>query len=365
MIGDGERWQELPASFYLESSPRGPREIRGQISDRSWTPSWRRTRTPGCLQTVVPRSRSRVRDHHQGLTRPPRDRPGYDQGLGYAANTASTTTYLRGHLALQTFPTSPWAWPPWAWVPRAMSLRLQRDRRADAAPHHAAHKLTKRLSSRRKRSDYLRPTGSQVTVAYDGDSPRGGGRHHLRRTPPCESRRPEDILRRSSTASSPPPCWTQPKSTHPTVRFVWAAPRGLRPHRPQASGHVRRVGSNAGGAFSARPRQVARSASDCAHIAKNILAAACRPRETIRVAIGVPTRLGQPTLAREIEEAARGPSRDPSPHPQGISEYLNLRRPIYIRRRPTALRAPSRFTWDLERQAEAPRSREKHRKKKP
>jgi S-adenosylmethionine synthetase len=244
-------------------------------------------------------------------------------------------------------------------------------------PITLAHKLTRRLTQVRKEEilDYLRPDGkSQVTVEYDGDRAVrveaviiSAQHSSLVR---IETVR-EDILEKVIHAVIPPTLLDSKTKyfINPTGRFVVGGPQGDcgLTGRKIIVDTYGGVGSHGGGAFSGKdPTKVDRSASYMArHIAKNIVAAGLADRVELQIAyaIGLPDPVsimadtfGTGKVEEEkLVEAIRAifPL-----SPQGIIEYLSLRRPIFKK---TAAyghfgRSEPEFTWERTDKADALRS---------
>ena len=244
-------------------------------------------------------------------------------------------------------------------------------------PITLAHKLTRRLTQVRKEEilDYLRPDGkSQVTVEYDGDQAArveaviiSAQHSSLVR---IETVR-EDILEKVIHAVIPPNLLDSKTKyfINPTGRFVVGGPQGDcgLTGRKIIVDTYGGVGSHGGGAFSGKdPTKVDRSASYMArHISKNIVAAGLADRVELQIAYAIglpdPVSIMADTFGTgkveedKLVEAIRAifPL-----SPQGIIEYLSLRRPIFKK---TAAyghfgRSEPEFTWERTDKADALRS---------
>ena len=234
-------------------------------------------------------------------------------------------------------------------------------------PIMLAHKLTRRLSQVRREEvlDYLRPDGkSQVTVEYDGESPRRveaviiSAQHSSMVT--TETLR-EDIREKVIEAVIPAELLDEKTKffINPTGRFVTGGPQGDcgLTGRKIIVDTYGGVGSHGGGAFSGKdPTKVDRSASYMArHVAKNVVAAGLAERVELQIAyaIGVadPVSIMADTLGtgRVDEGQLVRAIREVFPlTPKGIIDYLDLRRPIFKK---TAAyghfgRNEPEFTWE-------------------
>ncbi|MDD5544428.1 MAG: methionine adenosyltransferase [Acidobacteriia bacterium] len=247
-------------------------------------------------------------------------------------------------------------------------------------PITLAHKLTRRLAEVRKKEilDYIRPDGkSQVTVEYqDGKPIRVDAVVVSTQHSPdvLHSQLRDEVI--EHVIKPVIPARLLDKKTkffvNPTGRFVVGGPQGDcgLTGRKIIVDTYGGMGHHGGGAFSGKdPTKVDRSASYMGrHIAKNIVAAGLASRVEIEVAyaIGVADPIsvmvdtfGTGKVAEEtICELVRAnfPLR-----PKGIIEYLNLRRPIYLK---TAAyghfgRDEEGFTWENINKAEALRSEAK------
>jgi len=234
-------------------------------------------------------------------------------------------------------------------------------------PIMLAHKLTLRLTEARKTGEleWLRPDGkSQVTVEYDGDTPRRVeavvvscqhsdliGLDDLR----------EDV--REIVIGRVIPAAMIDESTkifiNPTGRFVVGGPQGDcgLTGRKIIVDTYGGVGSHGGGAFSGKdPTKVDRSGSYMArHVAKNVVAAGLATRVEVQLAyaIGVadPVSIMVDTFGTGVvpEDPLKAAIREVFPlRPQEIIEDLDLRRPIFKK---TAAyghfgRNEPEFTWE-------------------
>ena len=234
-------------------------------------------------------------------------------------------------------------------------------------PIMMAHKLTKRLSDARRSGeiDYLRPDGkSQVTVEYEGGRPRRidavviSTQHDDRVL--TEALR-ADILAKIIRPVLPADLVDDKTKYHinPTGRFVVGGPQGDcgLTGRKIIVDTYGGAAPHGGGAFSGKdPTKVDRSACYMArYIAKNVVAAGLAERCLVQVAyaIGVaePVSVMCDTQGTgkvdelKLVDAVRQVFRLT---PKGLTEQLNLRRPIY---RKTAAfghfgRNEPEFTWE-------------------
>jgi S-adenosylmethionine synthetase len=241
-------------------------------------------------------------------------------------------------------------------------------------PITLAHKLTRRLSEVRRDGilDYLRPDGkSQVTVEYDGETPRRveaviiSAQH--------SSMVDNDTLRediREKVIETVIPAALLDGDTklfiNPTGRFVTGGPQGDcgLTGRKIIVDTYGGVGSHGGGAFSGKdPTKVDRSASYMArHVAKNVVAAGLADKVELQIAyaIGVPdpvSIMADTMDTGQVDEAELVKAiREIFPlTPQGIIDYLELRRPIF---KQTAAyghfgRSEPEFTWEATKKASA------------
>jgi S-adenosylmethionine synthetase len=231
-----------------------------------------------------------------------------------------------------------------------------------------AHKLTMRLSERRKSGalPWLRPDGkSQVTVRYVDGKPRSIDTVVIstQHSPDVSSDQiRSDIVEQVIVPVIPPELLDRKTCTfhvNPTGRFVTGGPMGDTGLTGRKIIVDTYGGScpHGGGAFSGKdPTKVDRSAAYMArHVAKNIVAAGLAERAQIQVAyaIGVadPVSIMVETFGtaklpnRRLEDLVR---RHFDFTPTGIIKYLNLRRPVY---RKTAAyghfgRSEPEFTWE-------------------
>jgi S-adenosylmethionine synthetase len=240
-------------------------------------------------------------------------------------------------------------------------------------PIQMAHKLTKRLSVARRKGeiDYLRPDGkSQVTVEYDGGKPKRidavviSTQHDDRVK--TEALR-DDVLKKIILPTLPANLLDDKTKFHinPTGRFVVGGPQGDcgLTGRKIIVDTYGGAAPHGGGAFSGKdPTKVDRSACYMArYIAKNVVAAGLAERCLVQVAyaIGVaePVSVMCDTQGTgkvdelKLVDAVRQVFRLT---PKGLTEQLNLRRPIY---RQTAAfghfgRTEPDFTWEKTDKAE-------------
>jgi len=240
-------------------------------------------------------------------------------------------------------------------------------------PIQMAHKLTKRLSVARRKGeiDYLRPDGkSQVTVEYDGGKPKRidavviSTQHDDRVK--TEALR-DDVLKKIILPTLPSNLLDDRTKFHinPTGRFVVGGPQGDcgLTGRKIIVDTYGGAAPHGGGAFSGKdPTKVDRSACYMArYIAKNIVAAGLAERCLVQVAyaIGVadPVSVMCDTEGTgkvdelKLVDAVRQVFKLT---PKGLTEQLNLRRPIY---RQTAAfghfgRTEPDFTWEKTDKAE-------------
>jgi S-adenosylmethionine synthetase len=234
-------------------------------------------------------------------------------------------------------------------------------------PIQMAHKLTRRLSVARRKGeiDYLRPDGkSQVTVEYDGgkvkriDAVVISTQHDDRVK--TEALR-DDVLKKIILPTLPGNLLDDKTKFHinPTGRFVVGGPQGDcgLTGRKIIVDTYGGAAPHGGGAFSGKdPTKVDRSACYMArYIAKNIVAAGLAERCLVQVAyaIGVaePVSVMCDTEGTgkvdelKLVDAVRQIFKLT---PKGLTEQLNLRRPIY---RQTAAfghfgRTEPDFTWE-------------------
>jgi S-adenosylmethionine synthetase len=234
-------------------------------------------------------------------------------------------------------------------------------------PIMLAHKLTRQLAEVRRSGviDYLRPDGkSQVTIEYDGDQPVRveavivSVQHSPDVT--IEQLRAdvaEKVIRKVIPAK------LLDKDTkyfiNPTGRFVVGGPQGDCgvTGRKIIVDTYGGVGSHGGGAFSGKdPTKVDRSASYMArHIAKNIVAAGLAERVEFQIAyaIGVadPVSLMVDTdgTGKVADQRIVAAVREVfALTPRGIIDYLQLRRPIFVKTSAYGHfgRNEPEFTWE-------------------
>ncbi len=239
-------------------------------------------------------------------------------------------------------------------------------------PIMLAHKLVRRLTEVRRAGElaFLRPDGkSQVTVEYDGDGPSRidavvvstqhdpVGGETLASQEELRERVREVII-----DPVVPPDLTDGQTNYhinPTGQFEIGGPHG------DAGLTGRKIivdtyggmGRHGGGAFSGKdPTKVDRSACYMArHIAKNIVAAGLAARCEVQLAYAI--GVADPVSVR-VDTYGTGRIADTSLAelavelfpltPNGLIEYLDLRRPIY---QPTAAyghfgRTEDTFTWE-------------------
>lgn len=215
-------------------------------------------------------------------------------------------------------------------------------------PITLAHALTQRLATVRKNGDlpWLRPDGkSQVTVEYEDGRPKSVhtivvSTQHAPEISQDELR--EQVIEAVVRPSLPGKLFSDEILFHinPTGRFVVGGPQGDcgLTGRKIIVDTYGGVGSHGGGAFSGKdPTKVDRSATYMArHVAKNLVAAGIAERLEVQLAyaIGVvdPVSIHCSTFGtgKVAERDLPGLIRDQFPlAPQGIIEYLDLRRPIY------------------------------------
>jgi S-adenosylmethionine synthetase len=234
-------------------------------------------------------------------------------------------------------------------------------------PIDLAHKLTKRLSARRKDGTlpWLRPDGkSQVTVEYEDGKPSRLDAVVVSTQHAAEIKHKhlkeaimEEVIKPVCPASmidKKTKFWI-----NPTGRFVIGGPHG------DAGLTGRKIivdtyggmGRHGGGAFSGKdPSKVDRSAAYYArYVAKNIVAAKLASRCEVQVAyaIGVARPMGVyvttfGTGVVDDDRIARTVQQVFDFRPQALIEELDLLRPIY---RPTAAyghfgRSEKSFTWE-------------------
>jgi S-adenosylmethionine synthetase len=218
-------------------------------------------------------------------------------------------------------------------------------------PIMLAHALTRGLAAARKSGEVngLRPDGkSQVTVEYDRDD------HPVRlhtvvvstqHDPDLSHEELRGLVEKEVIHRSIPAHLLDPETivhVNPTGRFVTGGPKGDcgLTGRKIIVDTYGGVGGHGGGAFSGKdPTKVDRSASYMArHIAKNLVAAGLAERIAVQLAyaIGVadPVSVHVETFGtgsvsdRRLESLIRDTF---ALTPNGIIDYLDLRRPIYCK----------------------------------
>ncbi|TDI46975.1 MAG: methionine adenosyltransferase [Acidobacteria bacterium] len=234
-------------------------------------------------------------------------------------------------------------------------------------PITLAHRLVRKMSECRRNGEltFLRPDGkSQITVEYEGDRPVRVDTIVLsaQHSPDVNQKQIREGLEAAVIRKVVPDDMIDAATkifVNPTGQFIIGGPKG-------DSGLTGRkiivdtyggVGHHGGGAFSGKdPTKVDRSASYMArHIAKNIVAAELADRVEVQLAyaIGVadPVSVMIDTFGTgklpETELSVQVREHFPLT-PNGIIEYLDLRRPIY---RATAAfghfgRTEPEFTWE-------------------
>ena len=234
-------------------------------------------------------------------------------------------------------------------------------------PITLAHRLVRKMSECRRNGEltFLRPDGkSQITVEYEGDRPVRVDTIVLsaQHSPDVNQKQIREGLEEAVIRKVVPDDMIDAATkifVNPTGQFIIGGPKG-------DSGLTGRkiivdtyggVGHHGGGAFSGKdPTKVDRSASYMArHIAKNIVAAELADRVEVQLAyaIGVadPVSVMIDTFGTgklpETELSVQVREHFPLT-PNGIIEYLDLRRPIY---RATAAfghfgRTEPEFTWE-------------------
>jgi S-adenosylmethionine synthetase len=240
-------------------------------------------------------------------------------------------------------------------------------------PLFLAHKLVQRLTEVRKKGilPYLRPDGkSQVTVQYvDNKAVRVDAIViSAQHSPDVDNETLKKDIINHVVREVIDPSFLDDDTTYyvnPTGRFVVGGPQGDAglTGRKIIVDTYGGVGSHGGGAFSGKdPSKVDRSASYMArHVAKNIVAAGIADMCEVQLAysIGVETpvsimvdtfRTGRITLEKIREIIWKNFDLTP----QGIINYLDLRRPIYKK---TAAyghfgRSEPEFTWEKTNKAE-------------
>jgi S-adenosylmethionine synthetase len=234
-------------------------------------------------------------------------------------------------------------------------------------PIDLAHKLTKRLTKRRKDGTlpWLRPDGkTQVTVEYDGNKPArlDAVVVSTQHAEEVKHKHLKEALMEEVVKPVCPASMIDKKTKfwiNPTGRFVIGGPHG------DAGLTGRKIivdtyggmGRHGGGAFSGKdPSKVDRSAAYYArYVAKNIVAAKLAKRCEVQVAyaIGVAKPMGVyvttfGTGVVEDDKISKVVQQVFDFRPRALIEELDLLRPIY---RPTAAyghfgRTEKSFTWE-------------------
>ena len=238
-------------------------------------------------------------------------------------------------------------------------------------PIMLAHRLVRRLSEVRRsgKADFLRPDGkSQVSVRYEDGKPAGvtavvvSSQH----SESVSDITLHEAIREEVIRPVVPEALAEADiHINPTGRFVTGGPAGDTglTGRKIIVDTYGGMGRHGGGAFSGKdPSKVDRSACYMArHVAKNVVASRAAERCEVQLAyaIGVaePVSVMVDTFGTGVveEEKLEALIRDIFPlTPQGIIEYLQLRRPIYEQ---TAAyghfgRSEPDFTWEATNQAE-------------
>jgi len=215
-------------------------------------------------------------------------------------------------------------------------------------PIMLAHKLTRRLTEARHTGEleWLRPDGkSQVTVEYDGDTPRRVGAvvvscQHSDLVPTRELR--EEVREIIIDRVLPQEMIDENTKFYinPTGRFVIGGPQGDcgLTGRKIIVDTYGGVGSHGGGAFSGKdPTKVDRSASYMArHVAKNVVAAGLAHRLEVQLAYAIGVADPVSVMIDTFGTAAVGEDRIKKAigdvfvlQPKQIIEYLDLLRPIF------------------------------------
>ena len=231
-----------------------------------------------------------------------------------------------------------------------------------------AHRLTESLTAVRNADvlPWLRPDGkSQVTVEYEGNSPRRVDTVVVSTQHDADVGQSEihkEVIEKIIQPTIPSELVDDATIYHvnPTGRFVTGGPRGdcgLTGRKIIVDTYGGWAG-HGGGAFSGKdPTKVDRSASYMArHIAKNLVAADLADRVVIQLAyaIGVAepvsVHLDSSGTGKLDDRKLESLVRDHFPlQPKGIIEHLDLRRPIFQK---TAAyghfgRTGDGFTWEL------------------
>ena len=215
-------------------------------------------------------------------------------------------------------------------------------------PISLAHKLVRKLADVRRTDelDYLRPDGkSQVTIEYDGGKPVRVdavviSTQHSDRVGQDQIKR--DVIEHVVRPIIPGSMVDENTKYHinPTGRFVVGGPQGDTglTGRKIIVDTYGGMGRHGGGAFSGKdPTKVDRSASYMArHIAKNIVAAElashCEVQLAYAIGVADPVSVMVDTFGtgqveeERLAEIVRGSF---SLTPEGIIDYLDLRRPIF------------------------------------
>ncbi len=231
-----------------------------------------------------------------------------------------------------------------------------------------AHRLTSSLASVRKAGElsWLRPDGkSQVTVEYDGDTPRRVHTVVISTQHDADVELPEiqrQVINKVIRPTIPAELVDDATIFHvnPTGRFVTGGPQGDcgLTGRKIIVDTYGGYGGHGGGAFSGKDStKVDRSASYMArHIAKNLVAADLVDRLVVQLAyaIGVAdpvsVHVNSFGSAKVSDRMLEGLVRTHFPlQPKGIIEHLDLRRPVFEQ---TAAyghfgRTGDGFSWEL------------------
>lgn len=241
-------------------------------------------------------------------------------------------------------------------------------------PIMLAHKLAMKLTEARKKDilGYLRPDGkTQVTIEYEAGKPKRidtvvvSSQH----SPDIKMKdMREDIIEKVIKPVLPPELIDEENITYhinPTGRFVVGGPMGDTglTGRKIIVDSYGGVGSHGGGCFSGKdPSKVDRSGAYMArYIAKNVVAAGLADRVEIQLAyaIGVPepvSLLVDSFGTNNIDQDKIGDiiRENFILTPKGMTEHLDLKRPIYQK---TAAyghfgRSEPEFTWEKTDQAD-------------
>ena len=249
-------------------------------------------------------------------------------------------------------------------------------------PIHLAHRLVEEHSRLREagKLSWLRPDAkSQVTVLYEGRTPKAidtivfSTQHKESVIDPKTNNMSEDAREElKATLIKPvvnrecPSLWSDKIKFHinPTGRFVVGGPHGdsgLTGRKIIVDTYGGR-GRHGGGAFSGKdPSKVDRSAAYMArHIAKNIvaagLAAECEVQLAYAIGVAEPLSVLVETFGTgkvpdgELQRIVRKVFKLT---PRAIIEYLNLRRPIYLKTAANGHfgREEPEFTWEVTKRA--------------